>query len=39
MGGYGEQVAPRRPWRRVRNELQFLELPSFGLVERLVEGR
>ena len=38
MGGYGEQVAPRRPWRRVRNELRFLELSPLGLVECLVEG-
>ena len=38
-GGYGEQVALRRAWRLVRNELRFLELPSLGLVECLVEGR
>ena len=38
-GGYGEQIAPRRLWWRARNEFRFLELPSLGLVECLVEGR
>ena len=31
MGGYGEQIAPRRLWWRARNEFRFLELPSLGL--------
>ena len=39
MGGYGEQIAPRRLWWRARNEFRFLELPSLGLVVCLVEGR